>query len=198
MTEPATTLQGAAYDREQVVKIINSVLSKVEGAEGEQSQSIFNEIKELQTIINEARKELGAARPGQINDKHIPDATDELDAVVEATAEASNTIMDACDVIQEKAGGAGDAADAITAEVMKIYEACSFQDITGQRITKVVKTLKEIEEKVQALVKVLNERIPVDDAEEEDDGTVDLLAGPQLPNKGVTQDDIDALLAEFD
>lgn len=198
MTEPAQTLQGTSFDREQVVKIISSVLSKVEGAEGEQNQSIFDEVKALETIINEARRELGAARPGQISDKHIPDATDELDAVVEATAEASNTIMDACDIIQEKAGGAGEAGDAITTEVMKIYEACSFQDITGQRITKVVKTLKEIEEKVQALVKVLNERIPVDDAAEEDDGTVDLLAGPQLPSKAVTQDDIDALLAEFD
>ena len=36
--------------------------------------------------------------------------------------------------------------------VTRIYEACSFQDITGQRITKVVTTLKVIEEKVAHII----------------------------------------------
>ena len=36
--------------------------------------------------------------------------------------------------------------------VTQIYEACSFQDITGQRITKVVTTLKAIEGKVAHII----------------------------------------------
>ncbi|MCB1531623.1 MAG: protein phosphatase CheZ [Alphaproteobacteria bacterium] len=199
---------GSVYEKDQVIKIINSVIAKVEQAEETSRESIFRELKDLQDIIEKARSEIGAARPNDINDKHIPTATDELDAVVESTAEATGKIMDSCDVIQEKAESVGgQPSDDIVAEVMKIYEACSFQDITGQRITKVVGTLKEIEGKVGALVKVLSQNMPGlhdasnDEGEDQASAASDdsaLLNGPQMPDKAITQDDIDALLAEFD
>jgi chemotaxis protein CheZ len=192
-----------SYGREQVVKIISSVLSRVEsGTDGR--LEIFRELKHLQKIIEDARKEIGSARAGDIKAKHIPTATDELDAVVAATAEATGAIMDACDVIGEKAGSlGGEVGDALTAEVTKIYEACSFQDITGQRIKKVVSTLSTIEEKVNKLVSVLSEKLPVEDqgnGEIEDTrvGDAKLMNGPQMPDKAITQDDIDKLLSQFD
>ena len=191
------------YGREQVVQIINSVVSKIEDVGGDATTTgIFKELKGLQQVIENARAELGAARPTDINSKHIPTATDELDAVVESTAEATGAIMDSCDVIMEKAASAGDDEQAINDAVTKIYEACSFQDITGQRITKVVTTLKTIEEKVDKLVEVLSEKLPLEEQEEEDDDgkTLEekLLNGPQLPDKAITQDDIDKLLEDFD
>jgi chemotaxis protein CheZ len=142
-------------------------------------------------------------RPSDINDKHIPTATDELDAVVEATAEATGAIMDSCDVIMEKASAVGgENGDAMVNEVTKIYEACSFQDITGQRITKVVKTLKDIEAKVEKLLAVVSHKMPgsaeEDGGDEGGNGDAALLNGPQLPGSGISQDDIDKLLAEFD
>lgn len=191
------------YEKDQVIQIINSVISKVEAASDISRDSIFKELSDLQAIIEQARAEIGATRPSDINDKHIPSATDELDAVVESTAEATGKIMDSCDVVMEKAGTT-DQAESITAEVMKIYEACSFQDITGQRITKVVTTLKEIEQKVGNLVRVLSESMPgLGDGADESvaapaAGDEALLNGPQMPDKAITQDDIDALLAEFD
>ncbi|MCB1651072.1 MAG: protein phosphatase CheZ [Alphaproteobacteria bacterium] len=190
-----------SFGRDQVIKIISSVIKKVEHSGDDSRLSIFTELKELERIIEEARSEIGLARPGDIKDKHIPTATDELDAVVEATAEASGKIMDACDVIQEKAAEAGDAGGPITDEVMKIYEACSFQDITGQRITKVVTTLKTIEDKVHKLVQILGDKLPIEDQGDEGDtrtGDERLLNGPQMPDKAISQDDIDALLAGFD
>lgn len=195
-----------SYDREQVVQIINSVVSKIENVGGEATATgIFQELKGLQRIIDEARNEIGLTRPKDIQDKHIPTATDELDAVVEATAEGAGTIMDSCDVIQEKAVEVGgDAGEAIGNEVIKIFEACSFQDITGQRITKVVTTLKTIEDKVQKLVDVLGEKLPIEHHEgpdpEEEEKTIEekLLNGPQMPDKAITQDDIDKLLEDFD
>lgn len=192
-----------AYARDQVVQIINSVISKVENKDDHTTQDIFAELKDLQRVIESAREEIGSMRPKDIQDKHIPTATDELDAVVEATAEATGSIMDSCDIIQEKAGAVGgEAGDAIGNEVIKIYEACSFQDITGQRITKVVKTLKTIEDKVGALVAVLGEKLPLKDVAgdegEQRTGDEKLLNGPQLPDKAISQDDIDALLKEFD
>src|SRR5690606_26207106 len=134
-------------------------------------------------------------------DKHIPNATDELDAVVGATAEATGTIMDACEVVEAIAATlGGETGDALAAEVTKIYEACSFQDITGQRIKKVVTTLQVIETKVDALLGVLADKMPgIEQGAGEEEGEGDsLLNGPQLPEKAVTQADIDKLLADFD
>jgi len=197
-----------AYGRDQVVQIINSVISKVEHTGDVSRESIFAEMKELQKIIDDARAEIGRNNPGDINDKHIPTATDELDAIVEATATATGEIMDACETIMEKAGEAGgEHGDAITAEVMKIFEACSFQDITGQRITKTVKTLKEIEDKVQRLVGVMSAGLPsgaadsesaADEGDDTRTGDEALLNGPQMAGDAITQEEIDKMLAEFD
>lgn len=195
-----------AYGRDQVVKIINSVISKVENTGDVSRDAIFQEMKELQQVIDDARAEIGKASPSDINDKHIPTATDELDAIVEATATATGEIMDACEIIMEKAGEAGgEHGDAITAEVMKIFEACSFQDITGQRITKTVKTLKDIEEKVSKLVNVMSASLPGGEEVSESSGDEDtctgdeaLLNGPQMAGDAISQDEIDKLLSEFD
>ena len=78
----------------------------------------------------------------------------------------------------------------------RIYEACSFQDITGQRITKVVATLKTIDAKVAQIVGAFSGR-RTDEAP-----AVPVLAmlenGPQLPGQAMDQSDIDKLLASFD
>ncbi len=205
MNEDINKAAGHVYGKDQVVQIINSVVSKIETSGETSYEGIFNELKKLQKIIEEARAEIGATRPLDINDKHIPTATDELDAVVESTAEATGKIMDSCEVIEDKAGALGDDGQVIAGEVTKIYEACSFQDITGQRITKVVSTLKTIEQKVEKLVGVLSTGISglggsesSEDVSEEQSGDDGLMNGPQMPAQAITQDDIDALLAEFD
>ena len=80
--------------------------------------------------------------------------------------------------------------------IIKIFEACNFQDITGQRITKVVTTVKFIEERVNSMINIWG---PESFAEIEvveappTDPDHDLLSGPQLGNSGVSQDDIDKL-----
>lgn len=187
--------------RDKVVQIINSVIEKVEAAEDVSREHIYQELTALHKIIEETRKEIGASRASDISGTHIPDATDELDAVVEATEVATGTIMDACDAITAYSGKL-DAAhnDVLVGEVTKILEACSFQDITGQRINKVVKSIKQIDEKISKLMSVLEDKIPglpnsvlVDTRE----GDAKLLNGPQMPDKAVSQDDIDKLLADL-
>ena len=197
--------QEHSYERDEVIKIINSVISKVEHSGDAVNEAIYAELQGLQKIIEEARAAIGATRPDDIKDKHIPSATDELDAVVEATAEATGTIMDAAEIIMEKAGAVGgENGDAITNEVMKIFEACSFQDITAQRITNVVKTLKTIETKVGKMISIISSRMPgagnsSDLPPEEDTRTEDekLLNGPQMKDKAISQEDIDKLLSDF-
>ena len=75
-------------------------------------------------------------------------------------------------------------------------KACSFQDITGQRVNKVVKSITYVEERVNSLVKLwgreeLAEVEVVADRETTPDEQ--LLSGPQSEGRGLSQDDIDNL-----
>ena len=93
----------------------------------------------------------------------------------------------------------GEAATKLQDATTQIYEACSFQDITGQRITKVVATLKAIETKVAQIVTTFgtSEReVPI--AEAADGAEAALLNGPQHPTVAMDQSDIDKLLASFE
>jgi len=187
--------------RDKVVQIINSVIEKVEAAEDVSREHIYQELKALHQLIEETRKEISLSRASDVSGTHIPDATDELDAVVAATEVATGTIMDSCEAISAYCDKLDEPhKDFLTSEVTKVLEACSFQDITGQRITKVVKSIKQIDEKVSKLMSVLEEKIPgipssvlVDTRE----GDAKLLNGPQMPDKAVSQDDIDKLLADL-
>ena len=77
-----------------------------------------------------------------------------------------------------------------------MFEACSFQDITGQRVTKVVKLVTYIEDRVNALIDIwvksaLDEVEVTPDREKTEDEK--LLQGPQLNDEGISQSEIDKL-----
>lgn len=203
MSEQKDKTETPIYERDQVVNIINSVISKVGHTEEGAHKELYDELHDLKKVIDDVRAEIGYVKPKDINSKHIPTATDELDAVIGDTAKATGTIMDACEGIENTLEGVkSTAADEILSQVTNIYEACSFQDITGQRITKVVSTLKEIENKVNHMVQLLAHHPGEEDEEDEgsDDrsGDAALLNGPQLPGNSISQDEIDKLLADFD
>jgi chemotaxis protein CheZ len=188
-----------SYERGKVVEIIQSVIHKMEGS-GASDHEIHAELADLSHIIDLLRHDIAQSHTGNLKHTDIPGATDELDAVVLATAEATNTIMAACEAIEKRASITGD--NALIDEVTRIYEACGFQDITGQRISKVVATLRQIETKIDHLLSALDRRMgPIDHAApvaDQRQGDKALLNGPQMPAKAVSQDDIDRLLAEFD
>lgn len=188
--------------RDKVIHLINSVIEKVGAADDISREHIYAELQDLHDVIETTRADISATRMTDISGKYIPTATDELDAVVAATEVATGTIMDSCDAITAYAEGLDPAhKDFLVAEVTKVLEACSFQDITGQRITKVVRSLKTIDEKVTALLEVLGERTPGKTGLTEDDdkrtGDARLLNGPQMADKAISQDDIDKLLADL-
>lgn len=164
---------------------------------------LLGEIGSLADYIRQARTELAHIRAEELGSDQIRMATDELDAVVTATEDATGSIMDACENIETLASEQSKTpADAIIDEVTRIYEACSFQDITGQRISKVVSTLKHIETRVEEMLATFEGSVesrngtratePVMNGAEHDDG---LLNGPQMPGHGVDQDEIDRLLS---
>ncbi|MBB4284840.1 protein phosphatase CheZ [Roseospira goensis] len=161
--------------------------------------------------IQRIRREIASIRkPGETHDRFAT-MSDELDAIVESTEGATNSIMENAEAIDEIVTAlrptlADDAAaarlDTIPDHIGAIFEACSFQDITGQRITKVVKTLQYIEKRVNALISVWGEAAlsSVEPRDEDEALSVDderrLLHGPQLRGQGVSQTDVDAILGE--
>jgi len=186
--------------------VVESIMSSMKGDLTATDLEIYNELEALGRYIHEAKDDIAALRPDEVKDKYLPSATDELDAIVQATEVATNTIMDATELVEGVMGDVdSEVADKLMEATSTIYEACGFQDITGQRITKVCKALQDIEEKIDGLVTAFGSEIDkVKEAQlakgEEDDAVTDkdLLNGPQLSDEAKSQEDIDALLASFD
>ncbi|MGC1412647.1 MAG: protein phosphatase CheZ [Acetobacteraceae bacterium] len=184
---------------EMVAEVVRVVLSTLSGDLSAQETSLLAEVEALGQTIARAKVEIAALRVDDITDNHIPFATDELDAIVDHTATATNAILSSCETLDEVARSlTGEPAERLQDATTRIYEACSFQDITGQRINKVVGTLKTIEAKVVQIVATFgngDRQTPVELAVE---GAAELLNGPQHPAVAMDQSDIDKLLASFE
>jgi chemotaxis protein CheZ len=72
----------------------------------------------------------------------------ELEAVVQATEAAANTILEAAEEIQawiDSGNVDTTALSNLTNKVNAIFEACIFQDVTGQRIRRAIQHLQQVE-----------------------------------------------------
>ncbi len=186
---------------DEIAEVVTSIMSTISGDLTATDLRLYRELEGLTDYIRRARDEIAALYPEEIREEHLPKATDELDAIVKATEVATGTILEAAEAIDAAAEklGAGDVRD----QVIRIFEACGFQDITGQRIKKVVTALGHIEARIIDLSRVFGDEVrkrrgDLDRfAKAEPSSDADLLHGPQLPGQGNNQDDIDALLASF-
>ncbi|MDR3533181.1 MAG: protein phosphatase CheZ [Rhodopila sp.] len=188
-------------DHEMVTEVVRAVLTTISDDLTAKEASLLREVEELGRTIAIAKSEIAALRVDDITDHDIPFATDELDAIVDHTAQATHAILESCEMLDEvSATVSGDPAAKLQAATTRIYEACSFQDITGQRITKVVTTLKTIEEKVAHIIGTFGPSAAEAARRAADHiaTDADLLNGPQLPAHAMDQSDIDKLLASFE
>ena len=102
------------------------------------------------------KAELAVLCPNEIKDDFIPALSAELDAIGEAISEATDAIMDSAETIDgigDKLGGGK--GQSLMNATSAIYQACGFQDITGQRLNKVRTTLKDIEDMIDPLIAAL-------------------------------------------
>ncbi|MGH6892832.1 MAG: protein phosphatase CheZ, partial [Dongiaceae bacterium] len=197
-------MQSRSPRREDVAEVMSEMLQSLEGDLSAVDLKVYAELEGLAKYILTAKREIAALRPDDITSEHLPNATDELDAIVGATEVATNGILQAMEVVEGLTAQMPAAiAEQVTNAVTQVYESCNFQDITGQRITKVVKALKHIEDRVEALVAAFGDEIqkyreahPREEQRKSNDEK--LLNGPQLPEQAGNQADVDALLASFD
>jgi chemotaxis protein CheZ len=115
-------------------------------------------LRKLTLCIQRTRDEISALRRGGSEEENggVSAAIDDLAQVVAQSEQAALTIIDAAERLQHgvaalRGKGADEACDAIEAHAMSILMACSFQDITGQRTSRVVKLLREIEYRLAVL-----------------------------------------------
>jgi chemotaxis protein CheZ len=193
-----------AEDRAKVAQERNSLEN-----EKAEVEILRTEVRALARSIHQTKSEIAALRSQDSEEDRLIIVSNELDAVVSSTEGATQSILEAAEKIDSlaetvKAKGSGDPflyhiSEEIADNVVAIFEACNFQDITGQRITKVVNTLKFIEERVNAMVEIwgsesfdgTSKAAPAKPVTTGDDSH--LLNGPQLENRGISQDDIDKL-----
>jgi chemotaxis protein CheZ len=194
---------GATIPLDDLVDVVRGLLESLHGDVTLQDLRVYGELEALARYIRRAKEEIRSIRPDDISEEHIPTANVELDAIVSHLEEATGTILDSTETVEAIAGAiGGETGDQLQAAVTAIYEACNFQDISGQRITKVIKTLQTIEGRIGLLVEALGEKggnLPKTEAEQRPpEGDEHLLNGPQLPDNANSQAEIDALLASFD
>jgi chemotaxis protein CheZ len=160
---------------------------------------IVRELEAVADYVSHIKKEIGALRANELYRTRLPGAHDELGNVVNATASATNSIMSAA---EEILGYTEDDFETyrnqVQTKVLEIFEACSFQDITGQRISKVVEHLAQVEKRLSHFAAAVNARDgdvapDFEEAARQTRKELLLLNGPADEGSGVSQDDIDSL-----
>ncbi|MFN8732419.1 MAG: protein phosphatase CheZ [Hyphomonadaceae bacterium] len=193
-----TALKGADLKDPRLGEVLNLASQMSEAMQmffSSIDRSLFDEMRYISSYIQRTRLEISNLRPNDLSEDRIPGAGAELHAVVQHTAEATNLIMAVAEDVM-----AADTSDPaayqafVSDKMMEVFEACTFQDITGQRIRKVVDTLTHIEQRLERFANVMG----VEDAEleetlEDKRKRENLLNGPALNGPEVAQDDIDAL-----
>ncbi|QGZ37500.1 chemotaxis protein [Stappia indica] len=162
--------------------------------------TITAELTAIADEISRLKVEIVNLRPNDMKNNQIPEAGRELDAIVESTESATHTIMEAAETIMAADDMDHDAYQALVNDKMiEIFEACAFQDITGQRISKVVSALNAIDSRVSAFVERLriaeSDDAPQEETDEERRRRDLILHGPQHAGEGVSQADVDSMLS---
>ena len=236
-----------------LVASLKQALNRDMGAEDEQffrqlTYEMTGDVKELALMIIELRRGLKTKIQPEINDiatKYIPQASDQLEGVIETLEMAANKLMDNLEIMQDHAvkmekmvadlkegrirvpgGKKGVIAVDIDPATVKTlapliyfmesniqsynplisdsFVQMSFQDLTGQRIKRIMGLVGQMEKRLRDMVigfgiKLSEHEKNPDITKEELDRAVEEkaaeLAGPQKQGQGLDQSGIDDLLA---
>ncbi len=207
-------------------------------------------VKELALVLIDFRREFKSKIHPNITDiatKYIPEASNQLEGVIETTEEAANKVMDNLENMEKNIGGIKkvltflregtivlpdhekvnhginidkktvktispliDYIESSTEDYVSLisdsFAQMSFQDLTGQRIKRIINLVSEMEVKIKGMVISfgikLNEReknpdISQDELQKAVDEKVEELCGPQRQGQGLDQAGIDELMANF-
>ena len=166
-----------------------------------------HELSALQELVARNTRTL-VALVNDGKDRRMARAAGELAAAVESMETATQKVLASVEAVDDCARVLVSAlsddyhhglAQDIQDHVVRVYEACNFQDLAGQRIGKVIATLAMVEEQLVVMIENCNN---VTGAAQPDkvaglQPTGDLLNGPRLDGDGghASQQDIDLMFA---
>jgi chemotaxis protein CheZ len=177
-------------------------------AQIEQCEKLKVELDLIHDAISRTKREIAVLHGKSFDGQEMAKVNGELGAVVGGTEQATQQILEATEAIDQAATALSKNISAdqqkllseeIQERVVSIFEACNFQDLTGQRISKVMTTMKFIEQHINAMMDIWGgvdaikaHAPPIIDTRE---GDAKLLNGPKLDGDigHASQDDIDAL-----
>jgi chemotaxis protein CheZ len=169
-----------------------------------------SETDSIHRAISRTMQELASLHFGTFGDADQGRASRELDAVVDSTERATQQILEAAEFVDEAANTLSaslkqDQEQALASDirdhVVRIFEACNFQDLSGQRIAKVLATLTFVEDRVARMLEIWGGRDAIKNyaagALVDRITETKLTNGPKLGGEPghVSQREIDALFA---
>ncbi len=177
-------------------------------AQIEQCEKLKVELDLIHDAISRTKREIAVLHGNSFNGEEMARVNGELGAVVGGTEQATQQILEATEAIDQAASAMAKVtspdqhkilSEEIQERVVSIFEACNFQDLTGQRINKVMTTMKFIENHIAVMMDIwggvdaIKAHAPAIVDTREDDAK--LLNGPKLEGDvgHASQDDIDAL-----
>jgi len=175
-----------------------------------EAAKLKGELDLIQDAITRTKQEIATVHVTGFEGPEMARVTNELDAIVGGTESATDTILSNAEEIDQLASTLAprlkdeqnqQLVQDMQERVIKIFEACNFQDLTGQRITKVVGTLKFIETHIVRMMEIWGGLDAFKDIEAETiaqrQGDTRLLNGPKIAGEAghASQDDIDAAFA---
>ena len=126
-----------------------------------QNEKLRSEILNLFQYIQRMREEIVHMNAADEKRTRFETVAEHLDAVVKSTEDATNGILEELEGIDELVdqirqsgvvGGVTLLCSKIDENTMRAIEACTFQDVTGQRITRVVRSMQFVEERANAMI----------------------------------------------
>ncbi len=194
-----SAIEPREYDTHRIIETYQAQIGEIE--------KLKQELDLIRSAINDTKQQIATLHVRGFQGAEMRRVTDELDAIVDGTETATQSILNMAEEIDDDANTLSalaktqqekDLARGIRERIVQIFESCNFQDLTGQRISKVVATLKFIETHIVKMIDIwggieaLKEFTPEIDGRS---GDAKLLNGPRLDHDvgHVSQDDIDAL-----
>src|SRR4030095_4376964 len=200
---PETTADAIAREVTESEALLETYRAQIE-----QCEKLKVELDLIHDAINRTKREIATLHGKSFDGQEMAKVNGELGAVVGGTEQATQQILEAVEAIDQAATALSKnispdqqklLSEEIQERVVAIFEACNFQDLTGQRISKVMQTMKFIEKHIIEMMEIWGgvdaikaHAPPIVDTRE---GDARLLNGPKLDGDDghASQNDIDAL-----
>jgi chemotaxis protein CheZ len=167
-------------------------------AERDRLQQLAREIDQVASYVGRLKREIGALKVGEAYSKRLPGTVNDLKGVHAATKGAVESIMAAAEGILERDASEPGYSAFVSERALAIVQACSFEDLAGQRLDRAMDGLLDLERRLERFAKA----VKIADAPEFFDRTaimrdarreVLLVEGPQDGGAAIEQTEVDKL-----